>query len=144
MFYVLFIVVFFFFSSRRRHTRCYRDWSSDVCSSDLARRRYEEAEQMQAARLARTTADIATAEERRRYARNDLERFQALFAAELISRRTLEEAQELAGVREKELTAARAELRTVSAGDLSSTGDLAGFRKEMAVAQKEAEESRGR
>src|SRR5207245_7547692 len=26
----------FFFSSRRRHTRCYRDWSSDVCSSDLA------------------------------------------------------------------------------------------------------------
>src|SRR5215813_14361360 len=27
---------FFFFSSRRRHTRCGRDWSSDVCSSDLA------------------------------------------------------------------------------------------------------------
>src|SRR3989337_2516507 len=26
---------FIFFSSRRRHTRCYRDWSSDVCSSDL-------------------------------------------------------------------------------------------------------------
>src|SRR5207245_4474437 len=25
----------YFFSSRRRHTRCYRDWSSDVCSSDL-------------------------------------------------------------------------------------------------------------
>src|SRR6266542_461454 len=24
-----------FFSSRRRHTSCYRDWSSDVCSSDL-------------------------------------------------------------------------------------------------------------
>src|SRR3712207_3576053 len=28
-------VVFFFFSSRRRHTRYWRDWSSDVCSSDL-------------------------------------------------------------------------------------------------------------
>src|SRR6266498_4967829 len=28
---------FFFFSSRRRHTRCGRDWSSDVCSSDLDR-----------------------------------------------------------------------------------------------------------
>src|SRR6266550_5101786 len=28
---------FFFFSSRRRHTRCSRDWSSDVCSSDLVR-----------------------------------------------------------------------------------------------------------
>src|SRR2546429_6711764 len=30
------ICVFFFFSSRRRHTRCSRDWSSDVCSSDLS------------------------------------------------------------------------------------------------------------
>src|SRR6266511_4986360 len=28
---------FFFFSSRRRHTRFSRDWSSDVCSSDLRR-----------------------------------------------------------------------------------------------------------
>src|SRR6266511_5677026 len=27
--------IFFFFSSRRRHTRFSRDWSSDVCSSDL-------------------------------------------------------------------------------------------------------------
>src|SRR5208282_6313381 len=31
------LMFFFFFSSRRRHTRCYRDWSSDVCSSDLTR-----------------------------------------------------------------------------------------------------------
>src|SRR2546422_7626724 len=29
------LCIFFFFSSRRRHTRCSRDWSSDVCSSDL-------------------------------------------------------------------------------------------------------------
>src|SRR6266496_5429412 len=29
---------FFFFSSRRRHTRSLRDWSSDVCSSDLIER----------------------------------------------------------------------------------------------------------
>src|SRR5699024_11408978 len=28
----------FFVSSRRRHTRSKRDWSSDVCSSDLSRR----------------------------------------------------------------------------------------------------------
>src|SRR5437868_12691308 len=27
--------IVFFFSSRRRHTRSKRDWSSDVCSSDL-------------------------------------------------------------------------------------------------------------
>src|SRR5687768_18108116 len=30
------MLLFFFFSSRRRHTRCSRDWSSDVCSSDLS------------------------------------------------------------------------------------------------------------
>src|SRR5207253_3876680 len=33
-FFLLFFF-FFFFSSRRRHTRWPRDWSSDVCSSDL-------------------------------------------------------------------------------------------------------------
>src|SRR6266436_4885639 len=33
----LIFCIFFFFSSRRRHTRCSRDWSSDVCSSDLLR-----------------------------------------------------------------------------------------------------------
>src|SRR5579871_1691552 len=32
-------IFFFFFSSRRRHTRSLRDWSSDVCSSDLEPRR---------------------------------------------------------------------------------------------------------
>src|SRR5699024_5243846 len=38
LFYISFafvFYVFFFFSSRRRHTRSKRDWSSDVCSSDL-------------------------------------------------------------------------------------------------------------
>src|SRR5438874_9725161 len=34
-FFVIFFFFFFFFSSRRRHTRSLRDWSSDVCSSDL-------------------------------------------------------------------------------------------------------------
>src|SRR2546429_3277374 len=38
------MVVFFFFSSRRRHTRCSRDWSSDVCSSDLVTREYRGAD----------------------------------------------------------------------------------------------------
>src|SRR3712207_7064928 len=32
---VLLLFISFFFSSRRRHTRYWRDWSSDVCSSDL-------------------------------------------------------------------------------------------------------------
>ena len=33
----LVLIFMFFFSSRRRHTRLVRDWSSDVCSSDLLR-----------------------------------------------------------------------------------------------------------
>src|SRR5207249_9506743 len=33
--FLVFCFFFFFFSSRRRHTRSKRDWSSDVCSSDL-------------------------------------------------------------------------------------------------------------
>src|SRR3989440_4754600 len=35
-------LIFFFFSSRRRHTRSDRDWSSDVCSSDLRMREGED------------------------------------------------------------------------------------------------------
>src|SRR5476651_1932637 len=31
------VFIYFFFSSRRRHTRYWRDWSSDVCSSDLTK-----------------------------------------------------------------------------------------------------------
>src|SRR5690606_41149284 len=42
---------FFFFSSRRRHTRCSRDWSSDVCSSDLDRAAVD-------AMLGEVTADL--------------------------------------------------------------------------------------
>src|SRR5256885_10816329 len=36
---ILILLLIFFFSSRRRHTRLQGDWSSDVCSSDLLRRR---------------------------------------------------------------------------------------------------------
>src|SRR5690606_33675515 len=39
-----FVISFFFFSSRRRHTRFSRDWSSDVCSSDLIVPAFEELE----------------------------------------------------------------------------------------------------
>src|SRR5204863_886471 len=35
------VLSFFFFSSRRRHTRSLRDWSSDVCSSDLTKEKEE-------------------------------------------------------------------------------------------------------
>src|SRR5206468_7833645 len=43
-FFCFFLFFFFFFSSRRRHTRSDRDWSSDVCSSDLGVRGEGEAD----------------------------------------------------------------------------------------------------
>src|SRR5690606_39496348 len=39
--YIALHIYIFFFSSRRRHTRFSRDWSSDVCSSDLFPDAYE-------------------------------------------------------------------------------------------------------
>src|SRR3712207_8750754 len=55
--------VFFFFSSRRRHTRYWRDWSSDVCSSDLRRGcvqvRAVDAEQARAEQVGGLEPDVA-------------------------------------------------------------------------------------
>src|SRR5258707_4504150 len=58
---------FFFFSSRRRHTIYWRDWSSDVCSSDLliveleiARRRAEEGSRSKSEFLANMSHEIRT------------------------------------------------------------------------------------
>src|SRR5260370_26762437 len=42
-----FVYIIFFFSSRRRHTRFKCDWSSDVCSSDLAFHTGQAAEQIE-------------------------------------------------------------------------------------------------
>src|SRR6267378_4913567 len=51
---------FFFFSSRRRHTRSLRDWSSDVCSSDLAIALAFAAPPLRAAGLEEALAHFAT------------------------------------------------------------------------------------
>src|SRR5690606_40117328 len=51
---------FFFFSSRRRHTRFSRDWSSDVCSSDLDIEEHEgDRDPAQAAVVHRIVGQIA-------------------------------------------------------------------------------------
>src|SRR5690606_41046703 len=50
----------FFFSSRRRHTRFSRDWSSDVCSSDLVRRQVPVGDTVTVAELAQRMAVKAT------------------------------------------------------------------------------------
>src|SRR2546422_5036820 len=52
-----FYFFFFFFSSRRRHTRCSRDWSSDVCSSDLLQGRGPAMLLLQRFRLGERVAD---------------------------------------------------------------------------------------
>src|SRR5215475_14633459 len=58
------LVFFFFFSSRRRHTRFSRDWSSDVCSSDLAAGAPRASSTLHP-RLTRKSAWRARSEERR-------------------------------------------------------------------------------
>src|SRR3712207_7319929 len=54
--------MFFFFSSRRRHTRYWRDWSSDVCSSDLLivnRHKLERFHNSKSSRLILSTLEAA-------------------------------------------------------------------------------------
>src|SRR6478672_11294110 len=58
------LIFFFFFSSRRRHTRSDRDWSSDVCSSDLERADEDELMPL----VARALGGPATATMRRTHA----------------------------------------------------------------------------
>src|SRR5690242_21639325 len=65
------VFFFFFFSSRRRHTRLTCDWSSDVCSSDLAQlRRHPPTDQLrrpdQRQRLPRRRAGVPRRSEERR------------------------------------------------------------------------------
>src|SRR5258707_11314281 len=52
-------IEYFFFSSRRRHTRYWRDWSSDVCSSDLRRRTLPDLEDQAASGVGRYLGGIA-------------------------------------------------------------------------------------
>src|SRR5206468_12285628 len=56
---------FFFFSSRRRHTRSDRDWSSDVCSSDLRGRRRRRSAPRAPSPAARRGPSRCRSEERR-------------------------------------------------------------------------------
>src|SRR3712207_7019718 len=55
----------FFFSSRRRHTRYWRDWISDVCSSDLRMTNMRRTDPKDA----RTIAELHVAARREAYAR---------------------------------------------------------------------------
>src|SRR5690606_40545486 len=52
-------VCLFFFSSRRRHTRFSRDWSSDVCSSDLLNIEGDRLEVMEEGRVNVLTGNVS-------------------------------------------------------------------------------------
>src|SRR5207248_3896351 len=80
LYYFGFIFMFFFFfSSRRRHTRSYGDWSSDVCSSDLAvghscrlrRREWPTAAPTQTRSVFQYFADPVNVPDDRRYTRSE-------------------------------------------------------------------------
>src|SRR5699024_11564843 len=63
----------FFFSSRRRHTRSKRDWSSDVCSSDLRLQRVLGQFALAIERIADAVEiDLRLAHHRTRDARHDI------------------------------------------------------------------------
>jgi len=101
-------------------------------------RRYREATTMRAEKLTRQESAVAKAEERLKYKRSNLERMRALRGSELISLKELEQAEEDAIVRDKELDEARAELQ------ITRADDLAEVRKELALAQTSLAEARGR
>jgi putative peptide zinc metalloprotease protein len=99
---------------------------------------YQEAKHMQLERLSKAKAVVEKARERVKYADLRLSMFKTLFNKQLISRKELEEAEENAAVRVKELEEAEAELKLILADDL---GEL---RKALKVAEKEIEEKQGK
>src|SRR2546429_1351262 len=86
---VTFVCLFFFFSSRRRHTRCSRDWSSDVCSSDLLGHAHVEAEAVVAGGLAVAGRRLQHLRRQRRAQRLRIDHLAALEAA-LVQQRSEE------------------------------------------------------
>jgi len=101
-------------------------------------RRYREATTMRAEKLVRQESAVAKAEQRLKYKRSNLERMRTLRENELISLKDLEQAEEDAVVRDKELDEARAEL------EITRADDLADVRKELALARTSLAEARGR
>jgi multidrug resistance efflux pump len=101
-------------------------------------RRYREAGRMRAEKLIRQQTAVVKAEERLRYKRSNLQRMQTLRATELVSLKELEQAEEDAVVREKELDEAQAELQ------MTLADDLAEVRKELALAETGLAEAKGK
>jgi putative peptide zinc metalloprotease protein len=102
---------------------------------DQARKRYDEARRMLSERLTRAETSVSKGDERLTYARVRRDLFQTLQRQGLVSWLQLQEAQEEAAVREKELEETQAELKLLKADDLAEV------RKAVAVAENELKEA---
>jgi len=94
-----------------------------------ARKEYEQAIQILKQQRSKAEATVKKAEERLKYSRNELRRFQALLKDDFVSRKDYDAAENQALVAENELDEAQAELRRVLADDLAQS------RKEAALAE---------
>src|SRR5699024_11984337 len=91
----------FFFSSRRRHTRSKRDWSSDVCSSDL---------------------QVTAAEANLRVARAEHERYKTLMGRQLVSRSQFDASENAFRSAQARLQQARAEFDEIGRASCRERG----------------------
>jgi multidrug resistance efflux pump len=103
-----------------------------------AQKGYVEGQRIKTERLAKAKIAVKKAEERLKFAQNNLNRFKAFWQENIFSRRELEDAEEQAAVRQKELEEAKAELQLVLADELSEA------RTELAVSEKEAAQARAK
>src|SRR5205823_4159169 len=96
---------------------------------DEARKEYEQAIQIQRQLRSKAEATVKKAEEKLKYTRNELRRFNALLKDDFVSRKDYDAAENQALVADNELDEAQAELRRVLADDLAQ------YRKEAALAE---------
>src|SRR5690606_13305066 len=103
-------LICFFFSSRRRHTRFSRDWSSDVCSSDLTTTLSEE-------EVERMVKDAQAHAEEDRKARELAEAKNQLDGVRLQAQRALDEAESATDEQKQPLQEAIQNAQTALDGD---------------------------
>jgi putative peptide zinc metalloprotease protein len=101
-------------------------------------KRLAEARQMRSEQIAKLQATVRKSEDSLGFKRLQFERFRTLVGLNLVSRKQFEEAEEVMVVTQRELEVARAELAVTMADDLAEV------RKELALAETQAAEARGK
>jgi putative peptide zinc metalloprotease protein len=99
---------------------------------------YEGASRFRDAELAKSQTSVEKAEQRLQFARNELDRLRTLFDSALVSRKTVEETEELVTVRQKELEEAQGSAKMVVAHDMSDA------RRERDLTNQELRRAQGR